>query len=271
MTSKYTLQYASNFFLNLHTRRDFNKMLIPSSENLALLGNICSLDTSESKKIYKDFLDYCSLKYKNVYIVPGPWELSFRVPEHYDKSMYNLYKLATQYNNINILNNSNTNIPNTDITLVGSTLWVRVPYFKHQCMFEYNYIWLNRSYNGLGQILGNDILSWHLEDMNYIRDYTKGGANRYIILTHHLPNHILVKDLGRKRMESSYLERYMTKPIEVWLGGAGDHSISGCFGVCNDVFCATNPYTTFNSAKKISESYNPEAFVSLRTSNIELV
>jgi hypothetical protein len=63
----------------------------------------------------------------------------------------------------------------------------------------------------------------------------------------------------------------MKKPIEVWLGGAGDRSITGSFGMCNDIFCATNPYTTFNSAKNISESYNPEAFVSLRTSNIELV
>ena len=71
----YKLQYASNFFLNLHKRRDFAKMLIPSSENLALLGNLCSLDSIESRTTYNEFLYYCSSNYKNVYLIPGPWEM----------------------------------------------------------------------------------------------------------------------------------------------------------------------------------------------------
>ena len=267
---KYTLQYASNFFLNLHKRRDFNKMLIPSSQNLALLGNICSLDSNESIIRYRDFLDYCSKNFKNTYIVPGVWEISSAKPQHYNNCIENLYILKDQYKNISILNNSHIHIPNTDINLVGSTLWTRSPYIKHQCMFEYNYVWLKRR-NGLGQLMGQDILSWHLEDKEYIRESIKGG-NRYIILTHHLPHPILVKSVGRIRMESTNLEIYMKKPIEVWLGGAGDSSITGSLGICNDVFCGVNPYTTFNTVKKeISETYNPEAYISLRTSDVQLV
>ena len=50
MKQKYTLQYASNFFLNLHKRRDFQNMLIPSSENIAILGNVNSLDSKNSER-----------------------------------------------------------------------------------------------------------------------------------------------------------------------------------------------------------------------------
>ena len=64
----------------------------------------------------------------------------------------------------------------------------------------------------------------------------------------------------------------MKKPIEIWLGGAGDNSITGTFGICKDIFCGVNPYTTFNIAKNsYSSSYNPEAYISLRTSDIQLV
>lgn len=270
MVSKYTLQYASNFFLNLHKRRDFNKMIIPSSENLALLGNICSCDSSESMKTYKLFLDYCSLNYKNIYLVPGPWEHCSYKPQIYNDSINNLYTLVNYYNNIKILNNSHSKVSNTDITVIGSTLWPRHPYLKHQCMYEYNYIWLKR-HSGLGQIMGHDITSWHFEDLHFIKDMKK-SSQKIIILTHNLPNDMLVNNAGRKRMEATNLEKHMKKPIEIWLGGAGDHSVSGVIGICNDVFCSTNPYTTFNLAKNsVSKSYNPQAYVSLRTEDIPLL
>jgi len=270
MIGKYTLQYASNFFFNLHKRRDFNKMLVPSSENLALLGNICTCDSSESLRTYKLFLDYCSSNYKNIYLVPGPWEHCSYKPQIYNGCINNLYNLKDLYKNIKILNNSHSKVSNTDITLVGSTVWPRNPYLKHQCMYEYKYIWLKR-HSGLGQIMGHDIVHWHLEDLQFIKDM-KNSSQKIIMLTHNLPNYILVQDVGRKRMEASNLEKYMEKPIEIWLGGAGDHSVSGTIGVCNDVFCATNPYTTFNSAKNsFNENYNPQAFISLRTEDIPLL
>jgi hypothetical protein len=271
MSGKYSLQYASNFFLDLHKRNMFWKMLIPSSENLVLLGNISRTSNLESLQRYKLFLDYCSRVYKNVYIVPGPWEYcASNTPFLYSHNIKNLFNLSKNYNNVRILDNSHVSIPNTNINLIGSTLWLRNPYMKHQCMFEYKYIWLNR-HSGLGNIMGEDMVNWHVEDLQYIRDSTNAN-NKYIVLTHHLPHPILVKELGRKRMETNNLEKHMKKPIEIWLGGAGDTSVSGTFGVSRDVFCATNPYTTFNLAKhSFIETYNPEAFVSLRTDTIELV
>jgi len=245
-------------------------MLIPSSENLALLGNICRLDSIENKIVYNNFLDYCSRTYKNTYLVPGVWELSSVNPQHYSTCMQSLITIVKQYDNISILNNSHISIPNTDINLVGSILWTRNPYIKHQCMFEYNYVWLER-HCGLGTLMGHDIKHWHNEDLHYIRNMISTNQ-KVIILSHHLPHPVLVKDNGRKCLESTNLEKYMKKPVEIWLGGAGDTSITGTFGVCNDTFCGVNPYTTFNTAKtSYINSYNPEAYISLRTSDIKLV
>lgn len=272
MSGKYTLQYASNFFLDLHKRRDFNKMLIPSSENLALLGNISRISSTTETQVYKEFLNYCSKHYKNVYLIPGAYELCSNdyAPIAYEECSHNLCNLLKQYNNISMLNNSHTTIQNTNINLVGSTLWVRKPYLNHQCTFEHNKIWLKR-HSGLGKLMGNDIVHWHLEDLEYLNNITKANK-QYIVLTHHLPNSILTHDKIRKCMETSNLEKYMKKPIEIWVGGAGDTSVSGTFGIVRDVFCTVNPYTTFELAKhRINDTYNPEAFISLRTQTNELV
>lgn len=266
----YKLQYASNFFLNLHKFRDFKKMLVPSSENLALLGNVCSLDTNDTRKTYKQFLDYCSKNFKNVYIVPGVWEMCSKEPQDYNTCIHQLYSLKKLYKNVNVLNNSSVDVPNTDIHLIGSTLWTREPYIKHQCMYEYNFMWLKR-HSGLGQVMGQDMVNWHLEDVDYLKDSFKNGG-RFIVLTHHQPHPILINDMGRRPVESTNLQKLMRKPVEIWIGGAGDHTVSGCFGLVRDVFCSTNPYTTFSLAPQSTNlSYNPEATVSLRNETNQLV
>ena len=254
----YTLQYASNFFLNLHRQRNFQKMLVPSSENLALLGNICSLDTGDSRKLYKEFLTYTSSSWKNVYIVPGPWEMASHItPREYQSNMHSLYKLSKEFTNVSILNNSTVVLPN--LNLIGSTLWMNKPHMRYTYMFEYSYIW-HKHFSGHINLMQDQMKLWHKLHMNYLSDIDP--SLRYIVLSHHLPSPILIEKEDRC-MESSNLEKHMKKPIEVWLGGAGDRHVSGVFG---DVFCATNPYTVFNTAKcSVLSSYNPEAYVSLKT------
>lgn len=261
----YTLQYASNFFLNLHRQRNFQKMLIPSSENLALLGNVCSLDTGESRKLYKDFLTYASGKWKHVYIVPGPWEYaSFIAPRTHQSNIDSLYKLSKEYKNINVLNNSIVNLPNVHINLIGSTLWINKPHMRYPCMFEYAYIW-HKHFNGFINVMENQMKLWHKEDISYLVN-TIDPKMRYIVLSHHLPSPTLLAKED-KAMESSNLDNYMQKPIEVWLGGAGDRHVTGVLG--NDVFAGTNPFTVFSTAKcSVLSSYNPEAYISLKTSPV---
>lgn len=248
----YTLQYASNFFLNLHRQRNFQKMLIPSSENLALLGNICSLDTDESRKSYKDFLHYVTKGWKNIYIVPGPWEMASMEPRAYETNIKSLYALKKDYGNLHILNNSIVSLPNVNIQLIGSTLWSKKIYPSVA-----NYIW-QKHFQGFRNITETHTKFWHKEDIQFLIN-TIDPDMRYIVLTHHSP--IIIQE----NIVDINLDKYMKKPIEIWLGGSGDRHITGTLG--ENVFCGTNPYTLFSTAKNtMISSYNPEAYISLKTS-----
>ena len=261
---KYSLQYASNFFLNLHKRRDFQNMLIPVSENLVILGNISSVDSDESRVVYSSFLEYVSSLWKNVYIVPGPYEYSSR--GNNPKPFYDLYtnfvKVKHKYKNVLILNNSNFHIYNTNINLVGSTLWTNSPYYRNPCCYEFSYIHKHTKHGVLGQMLGNDFKQWFYEDITHIKDSLQTNENnKSIILTHHLPSFHLTSVTIKDRMEASSLETMFKQSIPIWLGGAGNKSITGTF---NDTFCGVNTYTSFDRPHLVNPNYNSKAFVSLK-------
>uniref|UniRef100_A0A6C0IEA3 Calcineurin-like phosphoesterase domain-containing protein n=1 Tax=viral metagenome TaxID=1070528 RepID=A0A6C0IEA3_9ZZZZ len=264
---KYSLQYASNLFLNLQKKKYFQTILKPCSENLALLGNISSLDTEKSIDIYREFLTYISYNWNQVYLIPGPYEYSSIKPKNYKVCLNELYTLKESYSNIKILNNTHYVIPNTDIQLIGSTLWSKHPYMKHQCLYEYNNIWLRR-HSSLGQLMGYDILNWNSEDIDYINNTIKNNY-RSIVLSHHLPHKILNTCHIRSKLDSSNFEHMLRKPIEIWLSGAGDTSMSHHLGYSSDVFCSTNPFTTFNNVN--NNSYNPKALINLRLNENQLV
>lgn len=262
----YKLQYASNFFLNLHKRRDFAKMLIPSSENLALLGNICSLDTIESRTTYNEFLYYCSSNYKNVYLIPGPWEMYSSKPQNYSMCINNLYSIVNKsYPNICILDNRFKTIPKTDIQLIGTMLWTQYPFIKNPCQYEFSNIWLYSR-----TVTGDNIVDWHLEDLDFLESSLNINY-RSIVLTHHLPYRMPDKTFNEQRMTTNNLEKMMKSPIHIWLCGANDKSFTGTFGILRDVFSAINPYTTFKFPHITNPTYLADAYVSLRINNPQLV
>ena len=136
-----SLQYVSNLFLNFYPMLRINKQLLnPVSQNLVLLGNICS---PYSEKRLHEFLEYASINWKNIYYILGPLEYSsFHTPNIYTDVHDKLYKSIAQYSNITILNNSTAILPNTDITLLGTTLWLKEPYMTHQLFYDYSYIFI---------------------------------------------------------------------------------------------------------------------------------
>ena len=267
---KYTLQYASNFFLNRHTRRDFQKMLVPVSENLVLLGNINSVDTDVNMNLYNSFLEYVSNHWKHVYIVPGPYEYSSKKPIPFYDLYTNLTSVKHPYNNIKILNNSTCKIPNTYITLVGSTLWTEHPYYRLPYVYEFSYIHKYDKNGTIRQILGSDLKTWFHEDLTHIKESIK-TENTCIVLSHHLPIYDLTDYSIKTRMEASMLEGLFRKKTPIWLGGAGNKTVSGIFGITKDTFCAVNTYTTFYAPQKVNTGYNPSAYVSARKKEFELI
>jgi len=244
-------------------------MLIPSSENIAILGNINSLDSNDSKEDYKTFLNYLSSNWKNVYLVPGPYEYASKKSVIFKHTIEELNSIVDLFKNTTILNSSNISVPNTDLTIVGSTLWVEQPYYKHPYCFEFSYIHKMKRDMRVGQIVGNDIKEWFYEDIKLIRNLTQSNR-KTIVLTHHLPSFALTNKTTKTRMEASYLEPFFKYSIPIWLGGAGSKTVSGTFGLTRDTFCAVNSYTTFDKPELVNTNYDPKLFVSLRVDTIDL-
>ena len=253
----FTLQYASNFFLNLHKRRDFQHMLNPCAENLAILGNICSVDTPINKEIYDSFLKYVSKAWKNVYIIPGPHEFSSNTKKPFYENYISLTEIKHAYKNIVILNNSNVNIPKTNITLVGSTLWVENPSCKDNYEFSKIYKY---DKNGLRQMNNNDIKDWCHEDIYHIEN-SINISKKNIILSHFLPSPLLTNFTQSIFNESSDFEDLCSPPIKAWIGGAGSKTVSGIFG--KSTFCSVNTYTQFHNPTIMNENYDSQAYMSL--------
>ena len=88
------------------------------------------------------------------------------------------------FNNILLLDNTTVDIPNTDISLCGTTYWPQYPYLRHPAYYEFSKIYL-QGHSGLRQLLGYDIESWHIEDNDYIRESVKRNYRRYIVLSHY--------------------------------------------------------------------------------------
>ena len=264
------LQYASNFFLNLHKRHDFDKILTPVCDNLAILGNINNVDNKDNMKLYDSFLQYVSSSWKTVYLVVGPYEYCSRNPKPFYELYSNLTYVKHKYNNIIILNNNNYNPPKTDIHIVGSTLWTKNPYYRLPCSYEFSYMYKASKDGKLRQFLGDDLQEWYYEDITHVNESIK-HHDKNIILSHHLPTMYLTNPSIKNRMEATSLENMFSKKIAIWLGGSGNKSTSGVFGLTKDTFCAVNSYTTFDKPEKINNGYDPKAYVSLRTNSIELV
>jgi len=261
----FKLQYVSNLFLDLHKRSDYKNIVRPICDNLVLLGNTCRIDTYESRQQMSSFLSYIENNWKQIYIVPGPWELSSSKQVSFRTTMNDLTLIHKDYPTITVLNNSSINIKNTDIQLIGSVFWTRHPFIKHQCYYEFSSIYEKNKKT----ISGNNIAHWHLEDLEYIQTVAK-YPYRSIVLTHHFPFVLPHLSFQNQRMISNNLEKIMKKPIEIWLCGAGDRSFTGSFGLLRDVFAGVNPFTTFNTFHLINENYDPEACISLRNNNPQL-
>jgi len=242
-------------------------MLIPVSDNLALLGNINSVETENDRKDYNNFLSYISSNWKNIFLIPGPYEYTSKKPTPFYDLYTELTGIKHKYENIKILNNSNWHLPNTNITLVGSTLWTAYPYYRMPCCYEFSYIYKHSKEGLLRQMLGDDLKEWYYEDITHIKESIKTNDN-IIILSHHLPTPYLTSSNIKKRMEASNLENMFKKSIPIWLGGAGNKTVSGSFGITTDTFCGVNTYTTFDRPHVINSGYDPKVYVSLRTNTI---
>ncbi|MEQ8474785.1 MAG: metallophosphoesterase [Fulvivirga sp.] len=184
-----TIQYLSDLHLEFNANHEFLKHnpIVPVSDILIIAGDFGVLERDKSDKMYRDidsFLDFLSVEFKQVYIIPG---------NHEYYNGFNI-KLSRQEiripirENILLLNNSVEIIYNHKF--IFSTFWSflsdNFPRYRfsdfHRCMYDGYHMTVNQ-YNLL-----------HIDSTAFINSEIEDNPRQHklVIVTHHLPSLSLI-------------------------------------------------------------------------------
>lgn len=252
------IQFVSDIHLETrdNTSKDFiKKILIPFAPYLALCGDI----GYPGAQLYEPFLEYCSKNFEHVFYVPGNHEfyntekaLKFKKYRNEISSELqddNLMKgleskfncdtrdirserirnLCSKYPNIHYLDKDIYHIPNTDIVVVGCTLWTNVQISRHM-LPKFNDF--NKIFEDKDNLLTSETYNkWNLEDMEFLNTIINqlnkdDTVSKIVVLTHHCPTHDIIID---KYKEAPYnfnsffanddLDHLFGNKVKVWLCG----------------------------------------------------
>ncbi len=220
------IQYISDIHLEFYEDHIFPK-LIPIAPILCLAGDI----GYPEKANYQNFLEYCSSKYKHIFIITGNHE--YYTKTAYDDINIKIENIVKKYDNITFLNRKVKKIEN--YVFIGCTLWSHIP--NSICNYEL------KVYNDLKKIHGmrREIYNFlHTQDKIFLEE-TLNKYENIICLTHHLPSPKLIHSKYKNLpyyMYASDLEYLIKDNIKLWICG---HSHESNTVNINDVICTLNP------------------------------
>jgi len=167
------IQVCSDLHLEYNdiTVDKFKEIVIPSASILVLAGDI----GNPYKKIYEDFISYCSENFEYVLLITGNHEY---YNNDIDLTNNKITYICNLYNNVKFLNNQAFEYD--DILFIGSTLWSYIPPNIDEVyqVNDYHKI-LNFTPQVCNQLYTNNL--------NYISE--KLQNNKCIIITHHAPSY----------------------------------------------------------------------------------
>lgn len=252
------IQFVSDIHLetrNNTTRDFFKKILIPSAPYLALCGDI----GYPGAQLYEPFLEYCSKNFEHVFYVPGNHEFyntekalkfkKYRNEISLELQDDNLMKglelkfdcdtrdirserikiLCSKYPNIHYLDKDIYHIPNTDIIVVGCTLWsslqinkYMLPQFNdfHKIFEDKDNLLIPETYN-----------KWNLEDIEFLNTTINQlnedkAVTKIVVLTHHCPSYDIIIDRYKEDphnfnsfFANDDLDHLFGNKVKIWLCG----------------------------------------------------
>jgi predicted MPP superfamily phosphohydrolase len=288
------IQFVSDIHLetHYHTSKDiFQKILKPSASYLALCGDI----GFPGAQLYEPFLKYCSENFKHVFYIAGNHEfyndtkaikylktkqfieksvsedelrrISAKFPREtpYDR-VKTIREICQKYHNIHFLDKETFQIPNTNIIVVGCTLWSKLgmnPFMLPQ-------------FNDFQRICEDkDTLlrpktydDWNEEHVEFLGNTLKrvqdeSSDSKIIVLTHHCPTYdiIIEKYLvdDPDNMNSFFANKDLVSPfgknVKAWICG---HT-HGCNQIkVGETIVATN---TFGYEWETIDGFKPDATI----------
>jgi predicted MPP superfamily phosphohydrolase len=289
-------QYVSDIHLETHhntSKTIFEKILKPSAPYLALCGDI----GYPGAQLYEPFLEYCSKSFEHVFYIAGNHEyynnsktikylknkryIEKSVSEDELKRMSAMFpretpesrnqkirEICSQFPNIHFLDKETYQVPDTNIIIVGCTLWSKLdmdPYMYSR-FNDFSMICIDKD-----TILTPTVYAkWFEEHLDFISKtlpdlHEKSPDAKIIVLTHHCPTYEIITDKYRlndmNNINSFFANDDLITPfgknVKLWLCG---HT-HGCNKINIDgTIVATN---TFGYEWETIEGFKSDAIIEI--------
>jgi predicted MPP superfamily phosphohydrolase len=252
------IQFVSDIHLETHhntSKSIFEKILRPSAPYLALCGDI----GYPGAQLYEPFLEYCSKHFEHVFYIAGNHEfyndtkaikylktkqfieksvsedelrrISAKFPrETPEDRVKTIRELCQKYPNIHFLDKETFKIPDTDIIIVGCTLWSKLgmnPFmlpqfndFQRICE-DKNTLLRPRTYD-----------DWNEEHVEFLGSTLTKIQNespdlKVVVLTHHCPTYDIIIEKysvdDPDNMNSFFANKDLISPfgknVKAWICG----------------------------------------------------
>jgi predicted MPP superfamily phosphohydrolase len=290
MTAK--IQYLSDIHLETHhntSKTLFEKILKPSAPYLALCGDI----GYPGAQLYEPFLQYCSEHFEHVFYIAGNHEyyndtkaikylktkkfiessvseeelrrISMRFPrESPEGRVKKIRDICNKFPNIHFLDKESFHIPDTNIIIVGCTLWSKLdmnPYMLPQ-FNDFSRICQDKDTLLTPKTYDN----WNEEHIDFLGNALKKIKDemRVVVLTHHCPTYdVIIEQYADDpdNMNSFFANRDLISPfgknVKAWICG---HT-HGCKSIDIDgTIVATN---TFGYEWETIEGFKADAVIEI--------
>lgn len=248
------IQYASDLHLEFYDKSAFQPMLRPVAPILALAGDVGRPD----KRTYRDFLQYCSRNWRDVFVVAGNHELynsravvshtpRFAESEFYNSHHADSWKhmpvtsvdtaqkrlegcaaIASEFSNVHFLNRQRVN--RDGIAFLGCTLWTDLSQGgaaeANQIMSDYRLIAVPGSEGKPMPITLDITTAWHWKDRAWLDaeiSACEEEGRPAVVITHHLPTYDLVSSRYLENplnaAFASHADELIRPPVRAWIAG----------------------------------------------------
>lgn len=218
--------YQSKFSDNdIDTDALFNRIVKPSAPNLILAGDI----GYPEERIYSQFLQWVSSKFKRVFIVSGNHEYYTKKPmSEIDRLIGDI---CSKYSNVNFLNRYTEPVQFENWTVLGCTLWSDVNADSYiaieSSMNDYIKIYTDKDKPLSAYYMVHKL---HLPDLEYLNrqlNMLKDSNRNIMVVTHHLPSYKLIPE---KYQGDSLNEAFATH-LDEYLTGKWTGTIDKCYWI----------------------------------------
>lgn len=241
MARRLRIQYASDLHLELYDKAAFQPMLRPVAPVLALAGDVGRPD----KRTYRDFLQYCSRNWRNVFVVAGNHELynsrhagSWKhMPttsvDTAEQRLNSCAVIAREFPNVHFLNRKR--VDSDGVAFLGCTLWSDLSHGGDveagQMMNDYRLIAVPGE-GGVPVPITPELTSaWHLLDYLWLKHEIAACEEEgrpAVVITHHLPTYDLISPRWKGNVLNpafaSHSDDLIRSPVRAWIAG---HTHSG--------------------------------------------